>query len=65
MDEITIPLEARLDTTSLAVGVPRSVNTVSKFTVSREKVNISDEDVEIESLIHDETIKPIHNMIVK
>ena len=55
IEEITIPFLARLATTRRAVGVPRSVNTVSKFTVSREKVRISDEEVLTLSLMQELT----------
>ncbi len=63
--ETTIPLEALLATTSRAVGVFRSVNTVSKLTVSREKVSTSDGDVDMASFIHPDVIKPISAASVK
>ena len=65
MEETTIPLEALLATTSRAVGVFRSVNTVSKLTVSREKVSTSDGDVDMASFIHPDVIKPISAASVK
>jgi hypothetical protein len=40
------------------VGVPKSVNTVSKHTVSVEKVSTSDEEVDTASEIQATGIKP-------
>lgn len=64
MDEITIPFFARFATTSRAVGVPRSVKTVSKFTVSRENVNTSEGDVLNESLMQEVVDSPITVIII-
>ncbi len=64
IEEMTIPFFARFATISRAVGVPRSVKTVSKLTVSREKVSMSLGDVETASLIQEMAVKPIHHMIV-
>ena len=59
-----MPFLAGFFTMSRAVGVPRSVNTVSKFTVSREKASTSADEVVIPSSIHDTAIKPISPMSV-
>ena len=58
MEEISTPFLLLLNTIRRAVGVPKSVNTVSKFTVSREKARIADEEVVIPSEIQDGSIKP-------
>ena len=56
---------ARLYTFRRAVGVPRSVNTVSKLSVSVENDSMSDDDVVKSSSMHDVTIKPTKPNSVK
>ena len=56
MEFIFIPFLALLLTIRRAVGVPTPVNTVSKLTVSREKVSTSWGDVLMASLMHDVSI---------
>ena len=53
MELMLTPFLLRLQTIRRAVGVPRSVKTVSKFTVSREKVSNADGDVVMLSSMHD------------
>lgn len=56
IDEMLTPFLSGLNTRRRAVGVPRSVNTVSKLTVSVEKRSLTDDDVVKSSEMQDCTI---------
>ena len=58
MDEIFIDFLEGLKTLRRAVGVPRSVKTVSKLTVSEENVKRSEGEVVKSSEMHEETRPP-------
>lgn len=59
MLEMLTPLLLGFLTISRAVGVPRSVKTVPKLTVSVEKESFTPGDESMSSRIHDIRIKPI------
>ena len=70
IEEIFTPFLLLLKTMSLAVGVVRSVNTVPKLTVSREKERVASGESVKSSLMHDEIQRPkimqiINNIRVK
>lgn len=58
MEDMRTPFLLRLNTFNRAVGVPRSVKTVPKLTVSVENASVADEESVKSSLIHEVDIKP-------